>query len=219
MTTKKKNTSTAKQSNSNPDAFKVTKTGDTTSQALAKLATNSVLSAVTLKSYVGGGDAMEVSDLVAEMKQAGNEAVAGDLGRVERMLANQVLTLDAIFNDMAQRSRRQDTFKGIEVMLRLALKAQAQARATAETLSIIKNPMPYIKQANIAHGHQQVNNGQQPASAGNFKSEPNKLLEVNDGNVLDFGAQAAPGRADQALEALGAVDRSKNARGKSDGGK
>ena len=204
---------------SNPDAFKVEVSKDTKSQTLAKLITGSVLSGATLKQFSGAGEDLEVADLVAEMKKAGNEAVAGDLGRVERMLTNQLLTLDLLFNNLAQRSGRQESFKGIEVLMRLALKAQAQSRATAETLSIMKNPMPYIKQANIAHGHQQVNNGQPPTGAGNFKSEPNKLLEVNDGNVLDFGAQTAAGRADQTLEAVGAVHRAKNARGKSDGGK
>ncbi|WP_218179375.1 hypothetical protein [Hydrogenophaga aromaticivorans] len=86
-------------------------------------------------------------------------------------------------------------------------------------MSIIKNPMPYIKQTNIAHGHQQVNNSQPPTGAENFESKPNKLLEVDNGEVLDFGAQTAPGRADQALEAVGTVHRAKNARGKKEGGK
>ena len=140
----------------NPDAFEILKSEDTQSQALAKLATNSVLSAVTLKRYSGAGDALDVADLVAEMRNAGNEVVAGDMGRVERMLANQAMTLDAIFNDMAQRSGRQDTFKGIEVLMRLALKAQAQARSTAEALALLKNPMPYIKQANMTTGPQPV---------------------------------------------------------------
>lgn len=204
---------------SDPNAHKAMVTEDTQSQKLAKVVTGSVMSAATLKQFSGGGDALELTDLVTEMRKAGDEAAAGDLGRVERMLANQLLTLDLLFNNLAQRSGRQESFKGIEVLMRLALKAQAQSRATAETLSIMKNPMPYIKQANIAHGHQQVNNGQPPTGAGNFKSEPNKLLEVNDGSVLDFGAQTAAGRADQELEAVGAVHRAKNARGKSDGGK
>jgi hypothetical protein len=204
---------------SNPNAFEVKVSQDTTSQTLAKLITGSVLSGATLKQFSGADGDLKVADLVVEMKKAGDEAVAGDLGRVERMLANQLLTLDMLFNNLAQRSGRQDTFKGIEVLMRLALKAQAQARTTAETLSIIKNPMPYIRQANIAHGHQQVNNGQPSTGAGNFESEPNKLLEVDDGNVLDFGAQTASGRTDQELEAVGAVHRAKNARGKSDGGK
>ena len=191
----------------NPDAFEVEQGADTRSQVLAKLATTSALSAFTLKSYSGGGDDLEVPDLVAEMKKAGDEAVAGDMGRVERMLANQMLCLDAIFNNMAQRSHRQETFKGIEVLMRLALKAQAQARSTAEALAVIKNPMPYIKQANIAHGHQQVNNGQQVTGAGNSQTEQSKLLEADHGQRLDIGAQAQAGRGHQTLEAVGAVHR------------
>lgn len=146
------------------NAIEVVKNGDTRSQTLAKLASTSVFSAFTLKSYSGCGDELEVPDLITEMKKAGDEAVAGDMGRVERMLANQLLTLDALFNNLAQRSHRQESFKGIEVLMRLALKAQGQARATAETLAVIKNPTTFIRQANIAHGHQQVNNAPLPAS-------------------------------------------------------
>ena len=187
MATKKSATvsKTSPPRRADPNAFEVEQNEDTRSQSLAKLATTSVLSAFTLKSYSSAGDDLEVPDLVVEMRKAGDEAVAGDMGRVERMLANQLMTLDAIFNNMAQRSHRQDTFKGIEVLMRLALKAQAQARSTAEALAVIKNPMPYIRQANIAHGHQQVNNGTNPEQyaqahthAGSFQTEPNKLLGV-----------------------------------------
>ena len=206
-----------------PNTFEVVASKDTTSQALAKLATTSVLSAVTLKRYSGAGDALEVPDLVTEMRKAGDEIVEGNMGRVERMLANQAMTLDAIFNDMAQRSGRQDSFKGIEVLMRLALKAQAQARSTAEALALLKNPMPYIKQANMTTGPQQVNNtyagtpshsgiqsggtlehsARAQSGAGNSRSEPNKLLEADHGQRLDIGAQAAAGRANQKLETVG----------------
>lgn len=211
MATKKtpKATSPAK---SDPNAFKVVESKDTRSQTLARLVTGGVLSAATLKQYSGAGEDLEVSDLAAEMKKAGDEAVAGDMKRVERMLANQMLTLDVLFNNLAQRSGRQDTFKGIEVLMRLALKAQAQARATAETLSVIKNPMPYIKQANIANGPQQVNNGT-PASAGKNQSHPNELLEHQHGNTLDIGATATAGRADPAMATVEAKHRSTNTRG------
>lgn len=194
-----------------PNAFEVVKSEDTKSQALAKLTTTSSLAAVTLKRYSGAGDEMDVADLLIEMRKAGDEVVAGDMGRVERMLANQAMTLDAIFNDMAQRSGRQDSYKGIEVLMRLALKAQAQARSTAEALALLKNPMPYIKQANMTTGPQQVNNtyagtpshsGIQ-SGAGNSQSEPNKLLEADHGQRLDIGAQAAAGRANQKLETVG----------------
>ena len=197
----------------NPDAFEIVASADTQSQALAKLATNSVLSAVTLKRYSNAGDDLEVADLVTEMRKAGGEVVAGDMGRVERMLVNQAMTLDAIFNNMAQRSGKQDSFKGIEVLMRLALKAQAQARSTAEALALLKNPMPYIKQANMTTGPQQVNNtyaggtlersARAQAGAGNSQSEPNKLLEADHGQRLDIGAQAAAGRANQKLETVG----------------
>ena len=212
MATKKtpKDTSPAK---SDPNAFKVVESKDTRSQTLAKLVTGGVLSAATLKQYSGAGEDLEVSDLVAEMKKAGDEAVAGDMKRVERMLANQMLTLDMLFNNLAQRSGRQDTYKGIEVLMRLALKAQAQARSTAEALALLKNPMPYIKQANMTTGPQQVNNtyaggtlersARAQAGAGNSQSEPNKLLEADHGQRLDIGAQAAAGRANQKLETVG----------------
>ena len=191
----------------NPDAFEVVKSSDTESQSLAKLATNSALSAVTLKRYSGGGDNLDLADLMVEMQRAGGEVVAGDMGRVERMLATQALTLDAIFNNLAQRSGQQDTFKGIEVLMRLALKAQAQARSTAEALALLKNPMPYIRQANMTTGAQQVNNytGTQ-SGAKNSESNPNKLLEADHGERLDIGAATTTGRSHQALEAVGAVN-------------
>ena len=93
--------------------------------------------------------------------------------------------------------------------MRLALKAQAQARATAETLALIKNPMPYIRQANIANGPQQVNNGsfqnstRTRASAAKTQTPPNELLEHQHDNTLDIGAQAAAGRANKKLETVG----------------
>ena len=153
-----------------------------------------------------------MTELLTAMRKAGDETVAGDMGRFERVLTNQFLTLDALFNNLAQRSGRQDSFKGIEVLMRLALKAQSQARATAETLALMKNPMPYIRQANIANGPQQVNNGT-PASAGKNQSPPNELLEHQHGNTLDIGAQAAAGRADPAMATVEAKHRPTNTRG------
>ena len=198
-----------------PDAFEVVASKDTTSQALAKLATTSVLSAVTLKRYTGAGDTLEMPDLVDEMRKAGDEVVDGNMGRVERMLTNQAMTLDAIFNNMAQRSYSQETFKDIEVLMRLALKAQAQARSTAEALALLKNPQPYIRQANMTTGLQQVNNtyAGAPQIAGkaspaeNFTTQPNKLLEADHGQRMDIGAQGQAGRISQKLATVEAVHR------------
>jgi len=184
--------------------------GTSNSQCLAALSTRSALTATTYKAYAGGGDKLEVTDLMGELRKAGDEVVAGNMSRVEIMLTNQALTLDAIFNNMALRSSKQDTFKGIEVLMRLALKAQAQARSTAEALALLKNPQPYIRQANIAQGPQQVNNSYADGSgARSFQSEPNKLLEADHGQRLDIGAQAAASRVDQTVATVGAVHRAK----------
>ena len=198
-----------------PNALRVeVHPGDSPSEKLAALATDGALTAITLQAYADCGKELGVTELLAAMRKAGDETVAGDMGRFERVLTHQFLTLDALFNNLAQRSGRQDNYTGIEVLMRLALKAQAQARATAETLSVIKNPMPYIRQANIAHGHQQVVNGtkaehsaQARTHAGSFQTEPNKLLEAQHGERLDIGAQAAAGRADPAMATLEAKHR------------
>ena len=200
-----KNTKDKDKTPPDPNALRVeVHPGDSPSEKLAALATDGALTAITLQAYTSGsaGKELGVTELLAAMRKAGEETVAGDMGRFERVLTHQFLTLDALFNNLAQRSGRQDSFKGIEVLMRLALKAQSQARATAETLALMKNPMPYIKQANIAHGPQQVNNGT-PTSAGKNQSPPNELLEHQHGNTLDIGAQATAGRANKKLETVG----------------
>jgi hypothetical protein len=191
--------------------------GDTYSQVLAALSTRSALTATTYKAFADAGDELEVSDLMRELRKAGEEVAVGDMSRVEKMLAHQALTLDAIFNNMALRSSKQDTFKGIEVLMRLALKAQAQARSTAEALALLKNPQPYIRQANMTTGPQQVNNAyvcspsnsDKQSGAENIQSEQNKLLEASDGNYLDTRAQGAASRVDPNMATLGEVHRPK----------
>ena len=185
--------------------------GDTNSQMMAALSTRSALTATTYKAFSGGGDALEVTDLMGELRKAGDEVASGNMSRVEIMLMHQALTLDAIFNNMAQRSHKQETFKGIEVLMRLALKAQAQARSTAEALALLKNPQPYIRQANMTTGPQQVNNayaGAPPqdgtqSGAGNTQSEQTKLLEANHGQRLDIGASQATSRVNKAVGTVG----------------
>lgn len=196
-----------------PNVLEVeTRPDQSKAERLAALATNGTFTAATLQTYAGAGSELGITELVSAMRKAGDETVAGDMGRFERVLTSQFLTLDALFNNLAQRSGRQDSFKGIEVLMRLALKAQAQARATAETLALMKNPMPYIRQANIAHGPQQVNNGTH-AGAAKTQTPPNELLEHQHGNTLDFGAQAATGRADPAMATLEAKHRPADTRG------
>lgn len=141
------------------------------SELAAFMATHSIACASTIKAYappiVVGGERVntDIGDLVTEMVTAG-DAIAKDnnFSGVERMLTSQALALDAMFNHLAQKAASAEHLKNMETFLKLALKAQAQARSTAEALSAIKNPTPYINQANISQGHQQVNNTYASAS-------------------------------------------------------
>ena len=196
--------------------------GDSESQMLAALSTRSALTATTYKAFSGAGDTVQVTDLMGELRKAGDEVAGGNMSRIEKMLTHQALTLDAIFNNMALRSHGQTAFKGIEVLMRLALKAQAQARSTAEALALLKNPQPYIRQANMTTGPQQVNNtyagtqtvGTQAGThphAKESKALQNELLEEQrDGSTyLDTRTTSKATRGHSKVEAVGAVHRAK----------
>lgn len=178
------------------------------SKHCASLAIRSpALAGQALKSISGFSDRVSLTDLVEELKLLGNEIADGDMRRVEQMLATQYILLDTLFCNLLCKAEQCDTMGSMETYMRLALKAQSQARATAESLAILKNPQPYIRQANIAAGHQQVNNY---AGAGKTETQQSKLLEVTDGQRLDFGAAATASRGHQDMETMGAVNRAEN---------
>lgn len=146
--------------------------------------------------------------------------IEGDMCGVERMLVAQANTLDMIFNQLARKAAHCEYLNQFQVNMAMALKAQAQSRATLQTLAELKNPRPvaFVKQANIAHGPQQVNNGtDRTADNGNASTAPharaensanpsNELLTHDHGTTLDAGTAGATGRSDTALEAMGALD-------------
>lgn len=159
---------------------------------------------------------LDISDTIAELQSLSAAAVKGDLSRAEATLATQANALDALFHALARRSignMGQGDHRYLDAAdryMRLALRAQGQCRATLETLAAIKNPTPvaFVKQANFAHGPQQVNNGGSPPSRERENEiNPNKLLEATNGERLDTGATSAAGRANQDLEAVGVVNR------------
>jgi len=84
-----------------------------------------------------------------------------DLSHCEEMLIGQAEALQSIFTALSRKALNQEYLKHYDILLKLALKAQSQCRATIETLATLKNPpVIFAKQANIAQGHQQINNGQ-----------------------------------------------------------
>lgn len=178
-----------------------------------------VQAAVTLKDYGKSYGDLDIPGLIDALTVQTMAANDGDLGRGEAMLTAQAHVLDAIFNNLARRAINSEYMDNLDRYLKLALRAQSQCRATWETLSTMKNPpmVGYVRQANIAHGHQQVNNAPSTAAETSHAREnadlQNKLLEENDGERLDIGATGTASRANPAMAPLGKGDRTEDAGG------
>ncbi len=168
-----------------------------------------VQAATTLIDYGKRFGELDLPKLVDALTVQTNASIKGDLRRGEAMLTTQAHTLDAIFNNLARRAINAEYMDHLDRYLKLALRAQSQCRATWEALSAIKNPpvAGYVSQANIAHGHQQVNNAV-PSDRGLESSDvQNKLLDEGDDQRLDIGAQGAASGADPEMAPVGKVDR------------
>jgi hypothetical protein len=169
-----------------------------------------------------GDDATGITELVEALCGSTERVNTGDLSQLEAMLVAQATALQTIFASYARRAQAQEYQRNLEAFMGLALKAQAQSRATIQALVDLKFPRQatFVRQANIAHGPQQVNNGQpenRPVSDSSPHAQehglaPNRLLETDDGERLDFGAQEAASRANQGMAPVGAFDRSKDGR-------
>ena len=159
---------------------------------------------------------IDVNAFVAELQDQVRDASAGNLGRCEAMLIAQAHTCDALFHMLTSWALNNAKEGGnaayFETCMRLAFRAQTLCRTTIETLATIKNPpaVAFVKQFNNAAGPQQVNNNAQTSGARENEITPSKLLEPSNGQRLDIGAAIAAGRANQAMEAVGAVDRAKD---------
>ena len=151
--------------------------------------------------------AADLTHLANQLEKQTQQLQDGDLGHAESILAAQAQTLDALFHNLLRRAalNYRNEFSVVDRLFRLAMKAQSQCRATLDSLAAMKKPPPdLIKQTNIAHGHQQVNNFPEKENA------PNELLEKTDGERLDTGTPAEAVRGDQALETVGAKHRAKD---------
>jgi hypothetical protein len=221
---------TAKKPNSNlldgapvpSDALKATAVaGANPGALLAKIALRpSVRAAVTTRIFSKQFGELEIDSLVDQLASQANAVTQGDLQRAEAMLVAQAHTLEAIFHELARRSALNlgEYLGAAETYMRLALKAQSQCRATLETLATMKNPHPvaFVRQANIAHGPQQVNNGPAPNQASRARESenpPNKLLEQHDNEWMDARTAGAAGSISSSVETVGAVNGTKDDRG------
>jgi hypothetical protein len=107
-------------------------------------------------SYLGK---IELGTIIDKLEGEVDKIKKGSLESIEKLLITQAFTLDTMFNSLAFKATGNEWIQKYDPLMRLALKAQSQCRATLETLANIKNPpqVAFVKQANIGH-NQQVNN-------------------------------------------------------------
>ncbi len=157
--------------------------------------------------------------VITAMQKKAGAVIDGDTAGVEALLVSQAIALDKIFNEMARRAALNmgEHLGATEVYMRLALKAQTQSRSTLQTLTDIKNPrqVAFVKQANIAHGHQQVNNGMSPgdtshAHAGKPSNMTNELSGGSHELSQDAGTPALAVGVNQEMETMGEIHGAKD---------
>ncbi|MBW0449020.1 hypothetical protein [Paraburkholderia phenoliruptrix] len=176
----------------------------------------SFMAAHTAMSYVpssmqayGGADMVT---MYQEFKDTVKKVCNGDMSVPEALLMAQAMSLNSIYSECASQAAlhmgTRSTLPAAEVLMRMALKAQAQCTQTLRVLGELKNPkaVAFIKQQNNAAGPQQVNNasvtqGAAPARAQESEESPvttNELLteerEAQDAATLDTGATSRAGR-------------------------
>lgn len=214
--TKRTDTPDPKAANPNGTLKLTSEPGMDASTRLARAALRpSVLAGVTARAYSKQFGELDLTALVDELSGQIAAVNGGDMRRGEAMLVAQAHTLEAIFHELVRRAglNMGEYLGAAETYMRLGLKAQAQCRATLETLAAMKNPAPvtFVRQANVAHGPQQVNNAPAEASrARESENRPNKLLEQRHGERLDPGTAHATVAANSAVAAVEAVHGSEN---------
>jgi hypothetical protein len=216
-----------KKPTTNPKALSLARTpGQTEAQALSRAALRpSINCASVIEAYQGNlmGKDVDLSELAAGLNDTFKRVEDGDLSTLEAMLVAQATALQTIFASLARRAVTQEHLRQYEAFMGLALKAQAQSRATISALVDLKHPRQamFVKQANIAQGPQQVNNGaavganpdqyaQARTHAEKSTPEQNKLLEADHGQPgqrMDSRAAQAAERSNQTVEAMGEVNR------------
>jgi hypothetical protein len=190
-------------------------------EMMARLRTNPAQNAGEVVLTFNGSNDDSLPGMVNALHAQSEAVKGGDMSQLEGMLAAQAHSLDAIFCRLSKlgRANMVENLGAFDTYMRLALRAQSQCRTTVEALGQLKNPSPvaFVKQANVAVGNQQINNGLQPPAREN-QSPPNKLMEDFHGERMDAGTTGAPSKANQNLEPLGKVHRAADVDGKGKGG-
>ena len=152
---------------------------------------------------VGLGDGLNFQSTMQVLEKTIKQIQSGDLSKIEEMYISQAVALEVMFTSLARRAKNQEKLLQYETHMRFALKAQNQCRATLQALVQLKQPSQttFVKQANIAQGHQQVNN-----LAEKNITPQNELLKDSHAK-LDNGTTTTPTGINSTLEALEPINR------------
>lgn len=180
----------------------------TKEQALAEFNSKSeFLSTAVKESFdIGVGDEFSFQATMQVLEKTIAQIQSGDLSKIEEMYISQAVALEMMFTSLARRAKAQDKLLQYETHMRLALKAQNQSRATLQALVQLKQPSQttFVKQANIAQGHQQVNN------LAEKNITPQNELFKGSYAELDIGTTTTPTGIDTTLETVGKVNGRKD---------
>jgi hypothetical protein len=104
------------------------------------------------------GDDLDQEELTLGVHERLKAVRAGKLGSVHNMLAAQAFSLDALYAEMMRRAMLNlgEYPDAVERYMRLALKAQAQSRATLEALAKMHQP----REQTVRHVHVDNRGGQ-----------------------------------------------------------
>lgn len=165
--------------------------GTTVSQSMAVLQIEPNMRNAHLTSMAASGvlsaskERVEFGDTFAKLNSTVDAAKSGDIEHVSAALAAQVISLDAIYTDLAQRALMNihPHFDAAMKLMSMALKAQSNARATAEALARIHQP----REQTVHHRHYHIGPDGKAVFVENMSGGPG-----NAGIVYQPYAQGAP---------------------------
>jgi len=170
-----------------------------------KLLKPSSLSSALIESFKGNvqGESIDFVLALGILEKEVLKVQGGDLTKIEEMLLSQAVALEMMFTSLARTAKAQEQLLQYETHMRFALKAQNQSRATLQALIQLKQPSQttFVKQANIAQGHQQVNN-----LAEKNITPQNELLGAESAN-LDSGTTPTAEGVNSKVEAMDKINR------------
>jgi len=179
--------------------------GEANERALARTVTSPECLSASVLTICQNIQHTQINEMIAELKQQTAAVQSNDLSRAEGMLIAQAHTLDGLFARLTSNALTSTDMDKLERYMKLALKAQNQARATLQTLGELKAPkqVAFVKQANIGNQVQVNNDGSPVRTRAKKKPKaPNELLEVEHGERLDARTAGAAGGADTPMATL-----------------